>query len=217
MPPNRTAVRPKRSSLHPHRRTVRPNGTSAASAPPRKRDRYVDSLRAFAIVRVFFYHALGYTSAALSASFSLLFPSMGVMFALGGSLMAASLDRRPPVRTVLRRLRRLLPALWALGAVVVPTMLAEGWHPGAGHPTGWGQLGYWLLPVLNPPGSGWGNEVLWYLRAYLWFVVLSPVLLPALRRWPVPTLLLPAVVLAADWNGLLGVSGRLGDAVTEKM
>ncbi|GAB2783317.1 hypothetical protein GCM10027091_16320 [Streptomyces daliensis] len=44
--------------------------------------------------------------------------------------------------------------------------------------------------------------MLWYLRTYLWFVLLSPVLLRLLRAAPVPVLLcspLPAVVFATVW------------------
>jgi len=51
------------------------------------RNRYVDLLRALAIVRVVVYHTTGW------AFLTVLFPAMSVMFALGGSLMAASLDR----------------------------------------------------------------------------------------------------------------------------
>src|SRR4051812_32342363 len=51
------------------------------------RDRYFDTLRAAAIVRVVLYHAFPF------AALELVFPSMGVMFALGGSLMVKSIDR----------------------------------------------------------------------------------------------------------------------------
>ncbi len=187
--------------------------------PPRRgRDRYLDTLRAAAIVRVVFYHALGYTSTVLSAAFSFMFPSMGVMFALGGSLMAASLDRAAPGRTVLRRLRRLLPALWLLGAVLVPVMIAHGWRADHVHPLHWTWLGYWILPIANPPGSAWGLQmtgVLWYLRAYLWFVVFSPALLMIFRRWPVPTILAPLILLAAVSTGTLAATGTTNDAVTD--
>lgn len=69
------------------------------------RDRYFDALRALAIVRVVAFHAFPF------AVLEFVFPSMGVMFALGGSLMVKSIDRsaRDAVRN---RLRRLLPALW---------------------------------------------------------------------------------------------------------
>src|SRR4051812_14824854 len=61
------------------------------------RARYLDLLRAVALVRVVTYHAFGW------AWLTLAFPSMGVMFALAGSLMARSLDR-PAVSVVRGRM-----------------------------------------------------------------------------------------------------------------
>ena len=55
--------------------------TSAAGLSTR--NRYIDTLRAAAILRVIVYHAFG------GAWLTILRPAMGVMFALGGSLMAA--------------------------------------------------------------------------------------------------------------------------------
>jgi peptidoglycan/LPS O-acetylase OafA/YrhL len=150
------------------------------------REAYLDTLRAAAIVRVVVYHAfpvawLGYA-----------FPAMGVMFGIGGSLMALSLDRSDgaPDRVLASRLRRLLPAFWALGAVLVPAMLWSGWPD---HPH-WPKLLLWLVPLDQPPGDTWAlpaTEVLWYIVTYLWLVILSPTLLWAYRRWPLRTMLLP--------------------------
>ncbi|MFD0784036.1 glycosyltransferase, partial [Micromonospora azadirachtae] len=166
--------------------TGRTTGSVGAGAG---RDRWFDTLRALALTRVIAYHLWGY------AWLSLAFPAMGVMFALGGSLMARSLDRAS-VQAVNGRLRRLLPALWMLGAVLVPLMIWQGWPD---RPA-WPGLLTWLVPIAQPAGSAWAQEVtevLWYLVTYLWFVLLSPVLLGIYRRWPLPTVLLPlaAVVL----------------------
>ena len=79
-------------------------GLGPEPARPRAggRDRYFDALRAVALVRVVAYHTFGWAWAGM------VFPSMGVMFALAGSLMAKSLER--PAFTVVRsRMRRLLP------------------------------------------------------------------------------------------------------------
>lgn len=147
------------------------------------RDRWFDTLRALALGRVIAYHMFG------AAWLSFVFPAMGVMFALGGSLMAASLDRTPH-RAVSGRLRRLLPGLWALGVVLVPLMLWHGWTD---RPA-WPALLSWLVPLVQPPGSGWATDVtgvLWYLVTYLWFVLLSPTALALYRRWPVWSVLVP--------------------------
>ncbi|MEU1708352.1 acyltransferase [Streptomyces sp. NPDC005706] len=164
--------------------TGRPPRT-AALAP--SRDRYFDTLRALALIRVVTYHTFGWPWCGMA------FPSMGIMFALAGTLMAKSLRR--PARTVLRsRLRRLLPPFWFWGVFVVLAMLVHGWMPG------W-QIVYWVVPLGDPPGNAWGEqawEILWYLRTYLWFVLLSPALLWIFRKAPVPVLLLslaPVLVL----------------------
>ncbi|GAB3860276.1 acyltransferase [Micromonospora andamanensis] len=148
------------------------------------RNRYLDLLRALAIVRVVVYHVTGW------ASLTLLFPAMSVMFALAGSLMAASLLRSGPT-AVGRRLRRLLPSLWLVAAVFVPAMLLTGlpFTPA---------VLLWLFPVADPPANYWGALALspiWYLRDYLWFVLASPVALWLFRRFPLPTLLAPYCLL----------------------
>ncbi|MFG3715310.1 acyltransferase [Micromonospora sp. NPDC047730] len=156
------------------------------------RNRYLDLLRFLAIVRVVVYHVTGW------ATLTLVFPAMSVMFALAGSLMAASLQRWGP-GAVVRRLRRLLPSLWVVAAVFVPAMLLTGLPLSP-------KVLLWLFPVADPPANGWGAialSVIWYLRDYLWFVLASPVALWLFRRAPVPTLVAPYAMLAAAELGLL--------------
>ncbi|GIF16149.1 acyltransferase family protein [Actinoplanes teichomyceticus] len=149
------------------------------------RNRYLDLLRAIATVRVVIYHLTGWSA------LTIVFPAMSVMFALAGSLMAASLDRFG-VGAVERRLRRLLPSLWVLTLVVaVPAMLIAG-TPFDVH------LLLWGFPLADPQATGWWMQSLshaWYLRDFLWFVLLSPLLLPIFRRLPLVALLIPYVVL----------------------
>jgi hypothetical protein len=196
------------------------NGSKSGSRSEKKRgggrDRYFDLLRGIALFRVVFYHLMGW------AWLPIVFPSMGVMFALAGNLMARSLARRPALEVVRGRLRRLLPPLWLLGAVGVTGMTVAGWSPDdEGHPGWWWlHLGYWILPLSDPPygdglpgvqgliGDDWAVDMavpLWYIRAYLWFVLLSPLLLRALRRLPWPTILAPVALSAALEFGALSV------------
>ncbi|MBB5788326.1 acyltransferase family protein [Jiangella mangrovi] len=185
-----------------------------------ERERYIDVYRAVALVRVMIYHLAGW------AWLSIAFPAMGVMFAVAGSLTARSLQRRPAFDVVAGRLRRLLPPLWLLGAVVVTGMIiVDGGSLGAvvGR---WRELIHWIVPVADPPGDvaagggSWAENIvapLWYVRAYLWFVLLSPLLMWAFRRWPVRTLLVPLVVVAAAGTGLVDLEalGAPGDAVRD--
>ncbi|WP_328538476.1 acyltransferase family protein [Streptomyces sp. NBC_00344] len=181
------------------------------------RDRYLDLLRTTALVRVVFYHLFGW------AWLSVAFPSMGVMFALAGSLMARSLSR-PALGVIRGRVRRLLPPMWAFGALMVTLMICAGWRPQIT------KVLLYLVPVGAPPypdslgsASGlleqtWPDQAvgpLWYLRAYLWFVLLSPLLLKAFRRLPWPTLLAPLVLTAVVGTGLVTVPGEPGLALTD--
>lgn len=169
------------------------------------RDRYLDLLRAIALLRIVTLHTF-FSAVWLT----LLFPSLGVMFALAGSLMARSLER--PVADVLRsRTRRLLLPLWAYSATVLGALALQGWRPADGEGMGWWfRLLLWFVPIGDPPfpdsiGSdgglaeaSWGMQsadILWYLRAYFWFVLLSPILLRLFRQMPWPTLLAPLGLL----------------------
>ncbi|MFE3906073.1 acyltransferase [Streptomyces sp. NPDC059153] len=178
-----------------------PSGPAARSGG---RDRYFDALRAFALVRVVTYHTFEWPWLGL------VFPSMGVMFALAGSLMARSLER-PAGQVIRGRLRRLLIPLWAFALVLGVAMLLHGWLPGA-------DVLYWVLPVGDPPGNAWGEQawaVLWYLRTYLWFVLLSPLLLRGFRIAPLPVLalsLVPVLLLTTVWSV---PDGRLGSALSD--
>ncbi|MEU9265140.1 acyltransferase [Streptomyces sp. NPDC048251] len=200
-------------------------GTTAAKKPGR--DRYLDLLRTIALVRVVVYHLFGW------AWLTVLFPSMGVMFALAGSLMARSL-KRPPLGVIRDRVRRLLPPLWLFGAVVLTLMFAGGWNP-LDDPDHGGALGVvellnYIVPLGAPPfpwdigsKSGllentWAVQaagVLWYLRAYLWFVLASPLLLWAFRRAPWVTLFAPLALTAVVGTGLVSIPGETGNAVSD--
>ncbi|MZD07335.1 acyltransferase family protein [Streptomyces sp. SID5785] len=206
-----------------------PEAPPEAKPAPKKpgRDRYLDLLRTTALVRVVVYHLFGW------AWLSVVFPSMGVMFALAGSLMARSLSR-PALSVIRGRVRRLLPPLWAFGAVVLTMLFLAGWNPGKdpdlGGTWGWATLFNYLVPIGAPTypwhigadggllDATWPAQAagpLWYLRAYLWFVIASPLLLWAFRRVPWATLLAPLALAAVIGTGLVTIPGETGNAVTD--
>ncbi|WP_326811513.1 acyltransferase [Streptomyces scopuliridis] len=189
------------------------------------RDRYLDLLRAVALVRVVVFHVFGW------AWLTILFPSMGVMFALAGSLMARSLSKRPPWSVIRGRLRRLLPPMWVFALVVVPVMFVLGWQPAREEGAWWfAELANYLVPLGAPPypfesgdaggllDTTWADEAagpLWYIRTYLWFVLASPLLLWAFRRLPWATLLFPVALTAVIGTGLVEIPGETGAALTD--
>ncbi|NMO88777.1 glycosyltransferase [Actinomycetospora sp. TBRC 11914] len=206
------------SACSPHTATSGRKAPSSAPTPapepaePASRSRWLDVLRAIALVRVIGYHVLGW------GWLSFVFPSMGVMFALGGSLMLASLRRAEAVDVIGRRLKRLLPPFWLFGLVVVPVMVWHGFgeDPVPGAP----QWLFWALPILDPPGSAWATDatvVLWYIRTYLWLVLLTPLLLAAWRRRPVVAMAVPLAIVGVDalLGGGLRDFGDVGTALVD--
>ncbi|MYW98411.1 MULTISPECIES: acyltransferase [unclassified Streptomyces] len=204
-----------------------PAGTPAAPTAPAGRpgrDRYLDLLRTIALLRVVIYHIFGW------AWLTILFPSMGVMFALAGSLMARSLGR-PALGVIRGRIRRLLPPMWVFALVVVPMMFALSWQPVKEEGAWWFvKLAWYVFPVGAPPfpwSSGdraglledtWAVQAagpLWYIRAYLWFVLASPLLLRAFRRLPWATLLAPLGLTAVIGTGLVTIPGETGNALSD--
>ena len=168
-------------------------GSRGPDAPQdARRDRYFDLLRAVALARVVAFHMFPLPW------LSMVFPAMGVMFAIGGSLMARSMARSTE-QAITGRLRRLLPALWVMAAVLVPAMIWAGWPQ---RPE-WPALLLWILPIAEPPGNAWAQPVtgvLWYLVTYLWLVLLSPPMLWLYRRARLLAVASPLTLLAAmDW------------------
>jgi peptidoglycan/LPS O-acetylase OafA/YrhL len=165
------------------------------------RNRYLDLLRAAAIARVIVYHLFGWPW------LSIVLPAMGVMFALAGSLTAASLDKRPGGKVITSRLRRLLPPLWVLGLIAVPAMLFAGWRQEVDPTTPFSlaKLVLWVVPLGDPPGSDKGVDLwepLWYIRAYVWFILLSPAMYWLYRKTGWLAVVLPLALIAVlDWTG----------------
>lgn len=189
------------------------NGATSSTLPAVGRDRYLDLLRSVAIVRVVVLHTAG------APWMTLAFPSMGIMFTLGGAMMAASLDRRKGVTAVVRgRMRRLLPPLWLVAAVALPLMWWEAHGSDEPFRPTWQYL-FWLLPVGDPPvgeselGGGF-TGVLWYLRAYLWFVLLSPLLLRIFRLSPWAVLAVAVCGVVALDLSAVGGEGILSSMLT---
>ncbi|MDH6501572.1 glycosyltransferase [Streptomyces sp. SAI-083] len=194
--------------------------TQAEPEPPKRggRDLYLDLLRALALIRVVAYHAFNW------AWLTLVFPAMGVMFALAGSLMARSLDRhdRSATAVVRARMRRLLPPLWAFAGCVVGAMFRQGWNPGENGRgiAGWAELLWWIVPLRDPPtdGSEWASQIaapLWYIRAYLLFVLLSPLLLRVFRKGPWVCVVGFLVLAEVAQTGLVPLPEALRGPVTD--
>ena len=185
-----------------------------ARPPVGGRDQYIDTLRALALVRVVTYHAFGWVWLPV------VFPSMPVMFALAGYLVAASLARTPGGhwRMLRKRVRRLLPPLWLYGVVLVALMIQQGWTVtrAEGQRLDWHAALAWLVPLEQPGGSAWGDHLvlpLWYLRTYLWLLLLSPALYWLFRRYPRVVLSAPLALLGVLELHVVPVTAATGDTL----
>jgi hypothetical protein len=73
-----------------------------------------------------------------------------------------------------------------------------------------------VVPLADPPGSAWGYDFvlpLWYIRTYLWLLLLSPIALWLFRRFPVAVLLAPPAVLLTIAAGAIETSTATGDTI----
>lgn len=159
-------------------------GAAAAS-----RDRLLDLIRSVAVVRVVMWHTWSW-------AWLTWIPAMPAMFFTTGALLEGSLQRRGWVATLRVRLRRLMIPYWVYAGASVFVMVLDGWRP---TPL---QALSWAVPLWDPVGSDSMPGLwipLWYVRAYLWFL-LGAGLLSAVRRalgsWSV---LVAALVGAAGW------------------
>ncbi|MCD9625205.1 serine hydrolase [Rhabdothermincola salaria] len=181
--------------------------TEPRDPPGPVRDRLLDVVRSIAVVRVVLWHTWSW--AWLSW-----IPAMPAMFFGSGALLEASLEKRGWWATVRRRTRRLLVPFWVYAAACWALMLAVGWRPDPADAVGW------FVPLVDPVGSDATPGLwitLWYVRAYLWFVLAAGVLSWLLRRIGPAVIALAAAGTFALWRWQESgaeVPLELGDAVT---
>ncbi len=183
-------------------------GTSAApviskqpvelSAPDNEggRDAFLDMVRTISIVRVMFWHALGYWWISWS------FAAMPAVFYVSGALMVKSMRNTGCWQVVKGRLERLIPPYYAyialsLSAVAlaVPDVAQDSRR----------DVISWLIPYRAPATlpweAGWLSAPLWFLRALVIILVLTPLVRPIGRR-------IPGVIQFAAWALSLFVLDR---------
>ncbi|MCB0985111.1 MAG: acyltransferase, partial [Ilumatobacter sp.] len=172
------------------------------------RELELDGLRAIALGRVVLWHTFA------AAWITWVVSAVPAMFFVTGSLLAASLLRRPSWAVVRARARRLLVPLGVYSAVVLAGMLVLADGRGGPAAGGWWR---WMVPLWDPAGpgwtDGWGSSHLWYLRAYLWVLLAAPFVWWAWRRRPglvtAASVVAFAAVEVAPWSGAL--AWRAGD------
>lgn len=139
-----------------------------------RRDPALDLLRSVALARIVLWHLFARTWLTWFASIPLMFFVAGTLLERPG----------PHLAFLARRLRRLLLPVWVYGLGVGAAGL---WFADA-HLTRRAVLRSltWVLPLVDPVSTGWDggwlSNHLWYLRTYLWILLLTPLLVRAARR-----------------------------------
>lgn len=142
------------------------------------RNVFLDFVKVLALVRVFLWHATSWAPLTYVAS-------IPVMVLAAGFLFEKSLSRSSVVEVLKSRLWRLLIPFWLFAALALSVMAAKDSSLAL---LSLPDVLSWILPLRNPVGSswqqGWITEPLWYMRAYLWLLIASPLLVKAAKKGP---------------------------------
>ncbi len=183
---------------------ARDDGSLTAAPPGRGRERFLDVLRAVATLRVVLYHSTGNAHLSWIAA-------MPLMFFVGGALYGKSLSRSPWRPLLRKRSRRILIpwTVWVILVALVYALTGE-WR----NVPPWGAIGFVfpLLPPHGPVGAAagelyWTWMALWYISAYLLFMVVGIPLRRLQQRAPwltLSALLAPVLLSAALGAPMLG-------------
>ena len=168
-----------------------------------QRDAALDGLRALAILRVITWHASGWSWTTWVIS------SVPAMFVVTGALLARSLQKGSAFHVLWKRFKRLLVPLWCYSIVVYALSLYFQVRTSA--------VWTFFLPFNQPTSliaSQWFTSAMWYLRAYVWVLVLAPFIYALTRRWKslIPAVGIVAVAAFGIWNtDTTGFSWAVGD------
>lgn len=170
-----------------------------------QRDTALDGLRALAILRVITWHASGWSWTTWIIS------SVPAMFVVTGALLARSLQKASALYTLRKRVKRLLFPLWFYSLTVYLLSLHFEVRTSA--------VWTFFLPFSQPTSliaSQWFTSAMWYLRAYVWVLILAPFIYALTRRFKslIPVTGMIAVIALGLWNiDTPGFGWAVGDIV----
>lgn len=181
--------------------------TSTLSPAPEEteRDSFLDVVRAISIIRVMFWHALGFWWISWT------FAAMPAVFYVSGAVLAKSMRRASCWTVVRNRLRRLVPPYLAYVGImlIVVTLAAPGVVTDSTS-----SVVSWVIPYRSPAPlaweEGWLSSPLWFLRALVVVLLLTPLVRPIGRR-------IPGVVSALVWLAALPLLDLLVERQTTEL
>lgn len=156
-----------------------------------ERDSFLDTVRSLSIIRVLFWHTLGFWWISWT------FAAMPAVFYVSGAVFAKSLAKRTPMQVMWARLRRLLPPYAVFIAVSIGSVAIAQPRSLRAHLV---DAASWIVPVRSPAPlsweEGWLSTPLWFLRALVLVLVLTPLAIRASR-------VVSGLVWGAIWATLL--------------
>ncbi len=170
-----------------------------------QRDAALDGLRALAILRVVTWHASGWSWTTWIIS------SVPAMFVVTGALLARSLQKASAFHTLRKRFKRLLLPLWLYSLSVYLLSLHFQVRTSA--------VWTFFLPFSQPTSmiaSQWFTSAMWYLRAYVWVLILAPFIYALTRKFKslIPIAGMIGVVSLGIWDiDATGFGWAVGDIV----
>lgn len=155
------------------------------------RDAALDGLRALAILRVITWHTSGWAWTTWIIS------SVPAMFVVTGALLARSLQKASAFHTLRKRFKRLFLPLWFYSLTVYLLSLLFEVRTSA--------VWTFFFPFGQPTSliaSQWFTSAMWYLRAYVWVLVLAPFIYALTRKFKslIPAIGMVGVVVLGVWN-----------------
>jgi CubicO group peptidase (beta-lactamase class C family)/peptidoglycan/LPS O-acetylase OafA/YrhL len=169
------------------------------------RDAALDGLRALAILRVITWHTSGWAWTTWIIS------SVPAMFVVTGALLARSLQKASAFHTLRKRFKRLFLPLWFYSLTVYLLSLLFEVRTSA--------VWTFFFPFSQPSSliaSQWFTSAMWYLRAYVWVLVLAPFIYALTRRFKslIPVVGIIAVIALGIWDiDSTGFGWAVGDIV----
>ncbi len=169
-----------------------------------ERDQLLDTVRALSIIRVIFWHALGFWWISWA------FAAMPAVFYVSGAVFVKSVSRSTPWQVVRSRLRRLLPPYAMFVAI---SLVAVAVADPSGFRSNLGDVFSWIVPYRSPAQlpweDGWLSTPLWFLRALIVVLLMVPIAAKVAPR-------ASRAVWAAMWvAALIGVDMALAHQSTE--
>lgn len=191
-----------------------PEATIASDVHRGGRDRFLDSMRAIAILRVVGVHLAGATSLLWWPAPTLVLPGMPIVFFISGALTLRSFSspKQNPQRFWKDRLRRLLVPYWAyLAAISMLALIFDALTDQPKWTVDHSAILANVIPFRAVPlsrGAKFMTGHLWFMSCFLVLTLAAPALVRLHRRWPRGLLLgalafllgVQALDLLADWT-----------------